>query len=504
MLISKKTIINIFFPLISGIAVSLSYYNNLLSFLIFASLVPYVFSIIYSFSFYKLFIYSVPLYITSLIWLINPVSKITDIIFFRFIISILLILIISIFLSLMLNIPFLIFKMFSCSNVAKAILFPFIYIFGEWLQGIFVPIAFPWIRLGNISAMFTTFIQSASVFGTLFISFLILFINAFIALFFYYRKNRIKYLFLLSALLIVTVNLTFGHIKLKHSEENKISESSVIIVQGNYPRESKFTSTPDEILEKYISLVCSEDINKVDLILFPETSMHSDIYTIPKLKSKISEFCYNHKSLLLFGSQYNEKNEFYNACMAIYPENVVDAVYRKRILVPFGEYNPFKINSLHFTTTDFSSGDECSLIKFKNGQIGCAICFESIFPSSVSESVKNGANVITILTNDSWLGQAIPLYQHHTHSIMRAVENNRYVLTATNTGISSIINENGKVLKESNLNTEAIINGNFYMNSNLSFYTKYGDVIILPSCTIIIFLCIKFIFRELLLIFKKA
>jgi apolipoprotein N-acyltransferase len=137
--------------------------------------------------------------------------------------------------------------------------------------------------------------------------------------------------------------------------------------------------------------------------------------------------------------------------------------------------------------------------------IGCAICFESVFPGSVSECVKEGAEAIIILTNDSWLGNIIPLYQHHSHSVMRAVENNRYVLTSTNTGISSVINNKGEVIVQSELNTESVIESSFYMNNDISFYTKYGDVVIFPSCMIIIFVCLKFVFRQIYgLIFKKT
>lgn len=328
---------------------------------------------------------------------------------------------------------------------------------------------------------------------------LILYINIFIALFFYLSNYKSRYLFVLSAISILVINLTFGYIKINSLSKNKDSKYSVMIIQGNYPRESKFSSTPSEILDKYLNLAYKHVNKSADLILFPETAMHSDVYTVSELKSKLSTLSNDFNAQLIFGTQYSKSDKYYNASIAISPDTKTDdEIYLKRILVPFGEYNPFKLNSTQFTSTNFSAGDDCTLISSPNGYIGSAICFESVFSQAVSECVRNGANVITVLINDSWLGKEVALYQHHSHSIMRAVENNRYVLTSTNTGISSIINEYGKIIKKSKLNIEEVVNGNFYMNYDLTFYTKYGDVIIFPACFIIIYSCIKFIFKGLL------
>lgn len=505
MSVYKNIIINILFPFLSGTAVSFAYYSDKSAFLIFFALVPYLYSIICKFNIYKTLIFSFSLYYCSLIWISNIVSRATDNLVLRLLLSFFLVSAVSLILSFQLNIPLLIFRFITLFPVKTAVIFPFIYILGEWIQGVCSPIAFPWIRLGNIASPFTAFIQSASVFGTLFISLIILFINTFIALFFYYFNSVKKYIFAVSAIFLISADLLFGYVSLTSTEETRSEESSVIIVQGYFPKETKFTSEPEEILDKYISLLHSAETDKADLILFPETSMHSDIYTIDELKNKLYNLCRDYQALLLFGSQYNLDEKYYNACMALFPDNRIEAVYMKRQLVPFGEYNPFKSDSLRFTATDFSAGEECSLIKSDKGLLGCAICFESVFPGSVSECVKEGAEAIIILTNDSWLGDTIPLYQHHSHSVMRAVENNRYVLTATNTGISSVINNKGEVINQSQINTEYVICETFYMNNYISFYTRYGDVVIFPSCLIIIFVCLKFVFRQFCgLIFKKT
>lgn len=409
----------------------------------------------------------------------------------QILISAVMLLTIPLILSITLTLPFYIFKLSRFSKLKTAVVFPFVYIFGEWLQGSLGAFSFPWVRIGNIASPFTVFIQSASVFGTLFISLIILYINMSAALLLSRIDAAKKIIFSSFSVFLTAANLTFGFYSCGTAEKNDSPPLSAVIVQGNYPRNSKRSSSPDQMLKKYLDLLYSDSPENADIILFPETSMHSQIYKTDGLQHLLYKLCSDFNALLLSGSQYNSDDKHYNACMTVNTEHEIDAAYIKRILVPFGEYMPFDVSSLNIISSSFSAGKECSLIDFKNGQIGCLICFESIFPRIAAETSQKGAQAVTVLTNDSWLGKKIPLYQHHSHSIMRAAENNRYFLTSTNTGISSIIDPKGKIITRGDLNTECVVTGNFYMNGKKSVYTIYGDIIILPSCVIIIYSCIR-------------
>ena len=467
---NKIITVNIIMPLISGIATGLAYSGEKLSFLIFLSISPYIYSILIDYKLYKSFIYSISLYFTSLCWIANITSAITDIIILRLIISIIIISVLSLLLSFFLNLPLYIFKCYKFSVFYKCITLPFLYIFGEWLQGQFIPIAFPWVRIVNIASPFTVFIQSASVFGGLFISLIILFINSAAALIFIKIKLNRKFIYTSAVLAITITNLIYGANYLNKNKFHNAEALNVMIIQGNYPKETKFSSSSEDILNKYIK---------------------------PELKTRLSDICNDYGVIILFGTQYNDDGKYYNSCMAFYPDNKDSAIYLKRILVPFGEYNPFKLFKFQFTSTNFSPGEECSILNTENGNIGCAICFESVFPEASVDCVKAGAEVITVLTNDSWLGERLPLYQHHTHSIIRAVETNRYILTSTNTGISSVISNCGEIKSETDYNNEAVIEDTFYMISENSIYTHLGDIIIFPSCIIIILTVILYLRNQI-------
>ena len=485
---------------ISGILTAVSFYNEKLSFAVFFSLIPLFKVLTEKIKLKYIFIYSVFYYSFSLVWLSNAVSKLTQNILPKIILSLFLIVLVSFILSLILTFPFLVYRYAFSSHRVRLALFPFIYILGEWFQGNLIPVAFPWIRLGNIASDFTVFIQSASIFGTLFISALIIYINLLLTLILKSIKNRKCLAYSAILLVIVFSDLTFGLYNLKSDEKIFSEKKSVIIVQGNYPKDTKFRTSPDVMLKKYLTLLCSSQSGQTDLIIFPETAIHSKIIKKDSYIRLMAEICRKYDALMIFGSQYNNENKSYNACMTIDKNKILNTAYLKRVLVPIGEYNPMNIITGKYGSGDFSVGTECLLINSDDITIGTSICFESAFPDIVSESVRKGAEAIAVLTNDSWLGRTIPLYQHHSHSVMRAVENSRYVLTSTNTGISSVIDNHGKIMKKSISNTEAVISEHFYANNNITTYTRIGDIIILPACFYILYVTIKHVSGK---IYKK-
>lgn len=167
-------------------------------------------------------------------------------------------------------------------------------------------------------------------------------------------------------------------------------------------------------------------------------------------------------------------------------------IYSKQQLVPFGEYTPFFLpESMHFLDSAFTKGTKSIILESDIGNIGCCICFESVFPNLSRQNTLLNAEILAVLTNDAWLGKYIPIYQHHSHSALRAVENRKYMITSANTGISSVISPEGKIIIETQKNNTQTISENVYTNNIKTFYTKNGDIIIIPSFLILIFLCIR-------------
>lgn len=112
-----------------------------------------------------------------------------------------------------------------------------------------------------------------------------------------------------------------------------------------------------------------------------------------------------------------------------------------------------------------------------NGKVAPLVCYESIFGEFVSEFVKNGANLISVSTNDSWWGNTQGHKQFLEYAKLRAIENRRDVVRAANSGISAFINQRGDIVKSLPYDEKGFLRGEVHLNSELTPYTKSGDVV---------------------------
>lgn len=178
------------------------------------------------------------------------------------------------------------------------------------------------------------------------------------------------------------------------------------------------------------------------------------------------------------------KYDYFNSVGMFKPTYGIYDIYHKSQLVPFGERIPFidEFPSLASMLTwgvgisAWGKGDSTKPLKLNDTtKIGAVICIESIYPRLVSEFVKKGAKLLTIVTNDGWyLGTPGPI-QHNQFAILRAVENRRAIARAANTGISSCINSDGVILSETQEGLKTELTGELELRDDITLYTKYGD-----------------------------
>ena len=162
----------------------------------------------------------------------------------------------------------------------------------------------------------------------------------------------------------------------------------------------------------------------------------------------------------------------------------VTQTYNKRKLVPFGEYTPWynsllKLSeNLKIPLSNLSHGPkEIDKISFGNINLIPMICFESTFPHLIESSSDN--EIIINISNDGWFGNTLAPYQHLQITQIRALEFNRYILRATNTGISAVINNQGRVVDMLENNVEGTLKGQIPTTMRRSFYSEYGDLPVL-------------------------
>lgn len=289
----------------------------------------------------------------------------------------------------------------------------------------------------------------------------------------------------------------------------------VAVVQGNIPQGQKWSSN-----EEYWSNIASIfDIysletgkvlqqspeNKLDLVVWPESALPIVLRHIPMYENAFGEIAKRTGSYFVSGAFDQEvlrESSTYNAAAFFNPSGQLQSWYYKRQLVPFGEFFPYRstlealpgvgtlVKKLNPMNSDTAAGTGPALFETPFGKVGTQICFESVYPAVTRSSVKAGANLLVVITNDGWYRDAIALYQHLGHAVLRSLENERYLARAGNTGISAFIDPYGRILSQSlPMEQTAMLRGiprAALQNQDLTLYTRYGDWPLIPGFLLLI------------------
>jgi apolipoprotein N-acyltransferase len=382
---------------------------------------------------------------------------------------------------------------------------PIVWVILEYLRGILLT-GFPWSLLAYSQHRFLPLIQVSSVIGPYFISYLIVAVNCIV----YHiligkiggteikRLRDLKplgppFLIYCSAILIFLVaSLIYGYDRLTMSEGGNLK---AVIVQGNVAQDVKW----DEAFKmRTIRTYCQKTVEAgkgADLIVWPETAMPFLFDEEPNLNRFVKELPAMLRTSLLFGTVSKDGGgKFYNTAYVYGDEGKLAGAYKKVHLVPFGEYTPL-LRYLPFLAKmtaaggDFHPGESHDAITTTVGKVGVLICYEGIFPSITNGTVKRGAQVLVNLTNDGWFGRTSAPYQHLVFYIFRAIEADRWILRAANTGISAVIDPRGRINGKTALFEEAVLSGNFSFREGWTPYVRYGDYFILLSAIFLAAAC---------------
>jgi len=170
----------------------------------------------------------------------------------------------------------------------------------------------------------------------------------------------------------------------------------------------------------------------------------------------------------------------FNSASFITPEGVFAGRYDKVHLVPFGEYVPFKsllffAGDLLAEAGDLSAGTHRVVFSYGSHHYGTFICYESVFADEVRLFVLKGADVLVNISDDGWYGDTSAPWQHLDMVRMRAIENHRWVLRATNTGVTAVINPYGRVTASVPRHVRTALRAGFAYEHDITFYTAHGD-----------------------------
>ncbi|HWP85030.1 MAG TPA: apolipoprotein N-acyltransferase, partial [Terriglobia bacterium] len=169
-----------------------------------------------------------------------------------------------------------------------------------------------------------------------------------------------------------------------------------------------------------------------------------------------------------------------NSAVLLAPSGDLVSRYDKIHLVPFGEYVPLRrwltiVEKVTAQVGDFVPGARRVVNALPGGTMSVLICYEAIFPDLARRFVRDGAQALVNISNDGWYGSSAARYQHLLMARMRAIENRRYVLRATNTGITAVIRPDGQIGRQLEPDRAAVLPARWGYEKSQTVYTRYGD-----------------------------
>jgi apolipoprotein N-acyltransferase len=168
----------------------------------------------------------------------------------------------------------------------------------------------------------------------------------------------------------------------------------------------------------------------------------------------------------------------FNSAMLVSPAGAPISRYDKVNLVPFGEFVPWPFgfaNKISTEVGDFTAGRRVVVSPANGHRLGTFICYESVFPNFVRQFAAEGAEVLFNISNDGYFGKSAAREQHLKIVRMRAAENRRWILRATNDGITATIDTAGRLRGTLPLYVEATSYTGFTYEASRTVYTRWGD-----------------------------
>jgi apolipoprotein N-acyltransferase len=258
-------------------------------------------------------------------------------------------------------------------------------------------------------------------------------------------------------------------------------DHQAVVVQPAMPEEAEWTR---DFLDQRLARLAFHSFRNAAghphrLIVWPE--MPGPIYfeSDPEFHQLALDIAIRNDDYFLFGTTTRDaKGNPYNSGIMVNPDGGVAGRYDKINLVPFGEFVPSAfswVNKITDEPGDFVSGTRLTLFPIEGDQAGVFICYESAFPDYVRQFSNNGAAFFVNLSNDGYFGHSKAREQHLSIVRMRAAENQRWIIRATNNGITVVVNPAGDVTDRIAEWQETSQIVSYGINHETTFYSRHGD-----------------------------
>jgi apolipoprotein N-acyltransferase len=365
---------------------------------------------------------------------------------------------------------------------AALLVFPALWVLTEWLRG-WLFTGFPWLLLGY-SQVDTWLAGYAPVGGALLVSFVCAVIAGALCLLLTSSIRRVA----LAASIIVAVLLAGNLLRNIIWTQPAGNNLSVALIQGAIPQAVKMQADSLYVnLERYVEL--TQPYLDRDLIIWPETAIHARSFRVETFLQQLENRLRENGSELLTGVFVHDfaTDRYYNSLLRI--GDGQRAAYHKQRLVPFGEYMPLR-SVLEFARyyidipmSDIAAAEFSGIMTLAGYPAALGICYESAYPQVYRAQLPESAFMVNV-SNDAWFGDSLAPHQHLEIARMRALEAARFMLRATNSGISAIIDSDGQLVARSKQFAADVVLGEIRPLKGATLFVKFGNWPVLLLCIV--------------------
>jgi len=354
----------------------------------------------------------------------------------------------------------------------------------------------PWALLGYSQARIGTVVQIADVTGIYGVSFVLVAVNtvlaeAWLAVRSKAHSLRPALMGLAGAGAAAAMVLTYGSWQLRQAPSagtpaDGIKAVGVAIIQGNLDLGSQWRQEfYGRNLEAYMRLTqAALDAGEPRVVFWPESAMTFFLDEEPLYRAAIARVLQPHDAHLVAGAPRvvgsRDVPTYYNTAFLLAPDGSILGWYDKQRLLPFAEYFPLRSIALlrrrFARVREFAPGVSTSLLPTPAGLAGIVICNEAVFPDIPAARVRDGAGYLVNLANDTWVSDRAFSEQLFDIVSLRAVEQRRYLVRASTSGFSAIVDPWGRPQVVSEPFTQAWITGTVRGGDTLTFYCRAGDL----------------------------
>ena len=379
---------------------------------------------------------------------------------------------------------------------------PALWVALEYARTYFPFTGFPWLLIGYALTDYFPLARLARWTGVYGLSYLLLALPV-TCVWLFLRPGRLATVHLIAVVtLLVALAATTP-------PESYVEDQRAYLVQTDIPQNAAFErwdATTQAPLLKRLRELTLQTVGRPEspaLVIWPEVPVpfyyHDDPFTRPYAEEIAKQTNSNFIMGIVAYAPGSHRTQPLNSLVVLDRSGRLLAQYDKIHLVPFGEYVPMRrwltlAEKLTAEVGDFVPGNRRVVSDLRagdaRGKLSGFICYEAIFPDLVRRFVRDGAEVLVNISNDGWYGSSAARYQHLIMGRMRAIENARYLLRSTNTGMTAVIRPNGQVSAQLAPDQPAVLSARWALEQRRTYYTLHGDVFAMAACGLAALACI--------------